>query len=235
MSSNLGNPSNGCLIFVDVLGVKGSWQEDPQGKIKRWERVNEIIDGVIKDPNSIHVEKGITIDKDAFSDTLIITATNKNNTIDLDLLGIVGSFAGMLVALCFDKGHLVRGCLSAGQFYRSSTGYMIIGAAVDEAAQYYLLPQWIGISLSPSAHLEMIENSWNIPSLIKYDIPLKIGIEQGGFAVRWDPPDNKLRIQIPDIKQRLLADIRTARDIDIAMKLRNTLNFVTYLETHPRT
>jgi hypothetical protein len=29
---------------------------------------------------------------------------------------------------------------------------MIIGPAIDEAAQYYKLPEWIGVSASPTAH-----------------------------------------------------------------------------------
>ncbi len=41
-----------------------------------------------------------------------------------------------------------RGCLSAGKFYPSEP--MIIGPTVYEAAEYYRLPEWSGVSTCPS-------------------------------------------------------------------------------------
>jgi len=48
------------------------------------------------------------------------------------------------------KGVYLRGVISIGKFYQSQN--LIIGPAVDEAAEWYTNIEWIGVSAAPTAH-----------------------------------------------------------------------------------
>jgi hypothetical protein len=120
-----------------------------------------------------------------------------------------------------------RGCLSAGIFYRSKN--MIIGPAVDEAAEYYRLPEWTGISTCPSASKiltdaeEMKASSYDF--FIQYDIPLKTMIEKKGWALNWPKSRSKDQTQTEKVRQILYDESRMVNGISAYFKIKNTLDF----------
>ena len=114
----------------------------------------------------------------AFSDTMIITAEGDAEA----LLGAFGRACTRLIpaSICLDIP--IRGCVAAGEFFQSG-GKLITGRAITEAAAYYELPQWIGISCCPSAHSRIDGMASGRACYTRYDIPLKSSVEYGGLAV----------------------------------------------------
>jgi hypothetical protein len=108
---------------------------------------------------------------------------------------------------------------------------MIIGPAIDEAAEYYMEPQLIGASATRSAHnvlshanpISGLDKVWKID-----DIPLKRGVEYGGWVVRW--PNFDVESKGSDAAGKIFQNyervidkqIEKANNIDIFLKWRNT-------------
>ena len=116
------------------------------------------------------------------------------------------------------------------QYY---TEHSILGPAIDEAAEYYNLQQWIGISASPSVHkiLDKIDLSKLLLGgnsiYVKYDIPLKTSIEKNGWAINWSAYDT-IMLKTSAIAKIVKNHLENARTIPIIFKWRNTLDFLTF-------
>jgi hypothetical protein len=115
---------------------------------------------------------------------------------------LMGELLIKLFRVSIRNDFYFRGRLSAGKLYRSEN--MIIGPTVDEAAEYYRLPEWSGISTCPSASKILTDVEEMKASLydffIHYNIPLKDMIEKNGWALNWskseDQSENKTLRQI---------------------------------------
>jgi hypothetical protein len=225
----------GVVIFLDVLGTKGIWKRTPEKTLKKWDIFNKGVDAVfrsrVRHPNS-YVAKNfrLKINKISFSDTMIITATTRRRTNKREhlLIGIADILMSLMNS-SFDMGIYIRGCISLGNFYIASHR-MIIGPAIDEAAEYYTMAEWVGISAAPSAHYalnkiqEAIQETYHY---IRYDIPLKHGVERNGWALNWPHFD----IHSGDTQRHVLKlDQKLAKhnEISVSLKYRNTLDFYRY-------
>lgn len=126
------------------------------------------------------------------------------------------------------ENFFFRGAISLGKFYQSNR--MVIGPAVDEVAEYYKLPNWIGISTSQSAS-SVLNMSGNHLSdvLIRYNIPYKNGMmEANGWALAWIKSDRSRFdkcMRILEWKQELL---KREGNLDY-VKYANTINFCHYM------
>lgn len=110
---------------------------------------------------------------------------------------------------------------------------MIIGPAVDEAAEYFTMPDWMGISAAPSAHQalnklekEIIESNY---SYLKYDIPLKQGVERNGWALNWPHGDVDDHTNT-QTKSKLLRRLAKSTEVGVSFKFRNTIDFYSFAE-----
>lgn len=226
----------GAVALLDALGTKGAWRIDIAKTLKNWALINEVLDHAHEDSLELVTNKldfaDIEMQKDSFSDTIIITARHKDNKIDGNLLLYISAQLNGVILLGLNYGLLFRGCMSIGKYYRGKQ--MVIGPAVDEAANYYQLPNWVGLSATPSAHLAL-NKSMSVPYLsrnwVRYNIPFKTGYDNNGWALNW--PYSVIRGNSEaQIRQAIERGIEEhATDIDVAFKLRNTLDFLTYVAT----
>lgn len=156
----------GVIVLLDALGVKGIWKnQDPQKILDSW---NGVIDNVNLDVKEAK-KLGMTLEFDAFSDTLIISITG--GEIDAMIKRMAFSLY-TLIPFAITQGINFRGCMSLGKFYKSEN--MIIGPAIDEAAMYYEKSDWIGVFATPSVYSRIKKNYSNfIDHLIEYNIPTK--------------------------------------------------------------
>jgi len=174
-------PSYGVVVIGDVLGTKGIWREkDPSEVIGNWtwlvKKSQEYFSKIVKNDN-------VTVK--AFSDTIVIIG--KGNDIENLIIGI-GSFLKQLTFICVVYDFPIRGVFSIGDIVDSEQ--MMIGAAVDEAAMFYEQSDWIGFSATPSS-FSILENLSKDPkysslikkSFIKYDVPMKNGVEKNNWAI----------------------------------------------------
>ena len=128
-----------------------------------------------------------------FSDTIIITMeaeiqaketlAKETDTLLLEMSRLIGP---MILKGIYD-GIYLRGAISVGKFYQSDS--LIIGPAVDEAAEWLQTTEWIGVSTSPTAHytiekLAELNKTDLSKRYIRYNVPTKIGIKKiGGLLI----------------------------------------------------
>jgi hypothetical protein len=159
---------------------------------------------------------------------MIITATtsSRSNKRERLLIGAADILYSLMVA-ALDMGIYLRGCISIGTFYLASKR-LIIGPAVDEAAEYHNMPEWVGISAAPSAHNALnnirkaIEESYYY---LRYDIPMKYGHERNGWALNW--PHSDMHNGDTRVRALKLTRLMTNKnnEISVSLKYRNTLDF----------
>ena len=219
---------HGMVAIIDMLGVKGSWRGEgysgPAGLHKRWNELLGSTRRLLRDGEL--AAKNITFS--AFSDTMFITAEGR----DYDRMLL--SFGGIMwqaITHSIRRDVPLRGCVSCGTYYRSRDN-LFTGRAVDEAAEYYSLPQWIGISAAPSAN-GVLSRAIPRPShrnnriYRRHDIPLRASVEQDAWALNWprqcddDDEEGAMEQIVEHIDERMGG----LTDIGAALKWRNTRKF----------
>lgn len=224
----------GAVILLDALGTKGVWKNnDTDVILERWNTFTGLFEDLFE---NYMKEYKAEVTFTAFSDTIIITVVSAD--IEVSLLHIAAALISPFI-IGLVLGVYLRGCISIGKFF--GTDKIVIGSAIDEAAQYYTLPEWIGISASPSTYvlLEKLKDKkikYFENLFYKYDIPLKNIVERNGWALNWPGPLDEYVQQlsttfqinppfssIEEIINKQLAG--NSADISTSLKWRNTWNF----------
>ena len=231
LKSTFVTKKQGVLVLMDRLGTKGIWKQDnPDIVINHW---LSFIEAIKKKFNKELKKRNYDTHFASFSDSIFITIYGKDK--EESVLDVGAALVWVLgYSMCM--GIHFRGCISYGLIVESSNS--IIGPAIDEAAEYYTLQQWLGISAAPSVHniLSNIDSSRldskNIrPTFVKYDIPLKESIEKNGWAVNWTmlnsnaTPKYKNK-QFSSLEEYVQYNLETATSIPYVLKWRNTLDFL---------
>jgi hypothetical protein len=133
------------------------------------------------------------------------------------------------------KGIYFRGVIAIGKFYQSKT--LMIGPAIDEAAEWYTQPEWMGVSTAPSASfgLSRLEDQKADISkwFVKYDIPAKSGPQKNEWALAWprfaqkDPNTSERQLTT----RGLILNAFANRPISVSavQKYKNTLAFYDFV------
>lgn len=218
--------SDGMVAIIDVLGVKGSWKGGHGRDVHRkWKRLLRRSRDLLQEDKALG-----DLNTMAFSDTLFVTAEGKRYD---DLLFAFSRASWPVVVHSIREDIPVRGCVACGRFLRHAKN-LVTGPAVDEAAMYHCLPQWVGISAAPSANgvlTRAIPNSCHPDNGLyaMHDIPLKSSVEQDAWAVNWpgqcDEADDDGGDAIEDIVGIIDDRANATPDIEAAFKWRNTRRF----------
>ena len=223
--------TSGIVSIIDILGTKGSWKgSKPTNIHKNWNKLIHNTRSLLGSENSFEDKSTLV----TFSDTMFITVKGKNAD---DLLCAFSKTIWSVIVESIRMDMPIRGCVSCGKFFLQNNFFT--GKAVDEAAQYYQLPQWIGISAAPSAHSvinNMITKSTDLANqyFARHDIPLKNSIEQDAWVVNWprqcdeheDVADDDV---LSSIEQTIDRKLGSLTDIDAALKWRNTRKFCSHV------
>jgi len=222
----------GIIVLLDALGTKGIWKDPNVKKIsKRW---NKFIANFEYHVKKILKTKNLRLDDfQTFSDTIMIIV--KTSETDKAIMALALSLRAPFIESMMTAMPL-RGCITVGNFHYENK--LIIGPAIDEAAEYFTQPQWIGISASPSTNRRIEEIKDSNPSVednfYKCNIPLKNSIEQNAWALKWaDDSDEvilkesmKLTGKKYNNTRHVINDkLKKTFDISSALKWRNTLKF----------
>ena len=199
----------------------------------------------------------------SFSDTLLLTFSHVDSDLDIGnskleinhtLLSLASSYIGFFSSCALSMGIPFRGGISFGAFLEDD--YSIMGDALIDVAEYYELPNWIGISLTPSSykivHLKKLAGGNIVRHLINYDIPLKIGLEKDGISLNMlaDYSRTKNTLSEPNspyknydvIKKMDFSNtidtifenmMSKTSNIEHTVKIRNTLAYLKYIESLP--
>jgi hypothetical protein len=234
----------GAVAILDALGTRGRWnRENPDEVVSQLYAINRRLRWIppavaFRTPEEdVDVYPGDEFELDTmrvggdtiqtweldtfyFSDTLILTLR-----FTTDDWGILEYFAHQLAKWFVEsirKGVLYRGAISTGHWVRK--GNILVGTAVDEAAEWHEKADWAGIMLTPSAwsafSQSLTDEENDVVSLCKYDIPLHDGKRfDGGWAVNWPRflPESRGNVE------RLFLKAPVA--VSEMRKLTNTLQF----------
>ena len=241
----------GSILLIDALGTKSRWNNNEGYEIfKKWERFLDLLNEIVEKVNKSNTQKDtecIKIRIHSFSDTIVITIPTTIEKMDngesqhfeiIDNIEAASLVAMNVLELGLLTEFAFRGCISFGEFFENDR--TITGQALINAAEYYEKPNWIGISLCPSAHIKMSTVVSKI--LTTHDIPLKNGIETGGLAVsfgnseinplkffREKYPKHELLYQTITSKNSHEALIKMSfqtNNFSASLKIRNTLEFL---------
>ena len=220
----------GIVAMIDVLGVRGSWKENGNGGTpelhEKWNKLLGSAKSSLENDEILKNEMTFT----AFSDTMFITVRGD------DYARLLLSFSKAMwsvIANGIMEDVPLRGCVSCGSYFWSNDD-LFTGRAVDEAAAYYSLPQWIGISAAPSANGALNKVMPNLPYLDgnvykRHDIPLKASVEQDAWALNWprqcEDDDKDEEGKMGKILERINEKMGSLTDIGAALKWRNTRKF----------
>ena len=242
----------GVVVFLDALGTKTVWsRNEPSKYIKAWENVIRSI----KENAKVYDEE-TKDDADfgdlniiAFSDTIILSLSHNLNKVkeNPDLfrsnLLISAILLYPLYKAIVEEGIYLRGVISYGEFYVKKS--MIIGPAVEEAAEWHEKPEWFGVSTTPSATygIEFLREKGDLSdavlneSFIGYPVPMKNDLPLKSYAVLWPTKSifSKIREEektitkelFKDSKIKLLESFSSSGLIGVSsgLKYKNTLDF----------
>jgi hypothetical protein len=179
----------GVVSMIDALGVKGICSRiEPERFMTFWKSIQADITRKIV---SLQIaakrnDRTLPVYFFSFSDTLIILIETETDPVEhiLTMANILLDPFNSALA----RGIFFRGVISLGEIHRGED--IIIGSGIDEAAISYVLPEWIGISLTPSAELgleRLLEEGKDVSQcLVKYKVPTKHGGETAGnWALSW--------------------------------------------------
>jgi hypothetical protein len=228
----------GVVVFLDALGVKGIWaRAEPESIITSWEevlkRLNESIRKMPKLGSIGNTAECLDYNIAAFSDTVIITLKCTDDP--AAHVPLVAKIVSDIFFYALVKGIYFRGVIAIGKFFQSKT--LMIGPAIDEAAEWYTQPEWMGVSAAPSASfgLSRLEDQKADISkwFVKYDIPSKSGLQKAEWALAWprEALKNPTASQTNLTVRGLILDAFANRPISVAaaQKYKNTLAFFDYV------
>lgn len=215
--ADISREKHGAVTLLDVLGWKGIWSHDPYAAEK--------LLSVIEEAKQIakHVTyrlRGRHKTLESFSlSTLVL---NISDTIALytpappeEAIAIHAEICAELLPYALEFGLPLRGAISYGRY--ATTGNVMVGYAVDEAASWYESTDWLGVILTPSAHVLVSDTISS--AIVDYpSIPFKKHVNHLRKCVAWEYTG---RGRIKDI---FIA--KGPLTTDIADKYLNTLAFL---------
>lgn len=212
----------GLVAFIDILGTKDAQKNKKLSHtIINW---NKLVQNFRKYLKFTIDDAKLTFN--TFSDTMIITLEHKNAQY---LLTKFGMSSWSCIVESIELNIPIRGCFSIGKFYHKNNLFM--GEAIREAAQYYELPQWIGISAAPSAYAKLeFMNESTMSNYYKCSIPLKQSMEQEAWAINWPENyelsrSNEKNNSNKNILDLIDKNLKTITDVNASLKWRNTKKF----------
>jgi hypothetical protein len=174
---------NGAVIFLDALGTKGIWtRADPKEVFSSWRSVLAHFDRAIARFSGTHEIHDLSVR--AFSDTVIVTAVGAD---PYQLLVPIAEVLSTPFFIALMEKVYLRGVISLGDFYESDQ--LVIGPAVDEAADWYERPDWIGVSAAPTMAFcleSFVGQGGDLRgAYTRYAIPMNDGTREPGWALSW--------------------------------------------------
>jgi hypothetical protein len=220
------NKLNGAITFLDILGWKGIWQRKSDA-VQDLQNLSHHIEKTAQN-QSRGLGSGIAASAISsvtrvliISDTIVITteATRSDAQSALELHGILCSEA---IPNSINRGIPVRGATSFGEFSIDSEASILVGKAIDEAASWYELADWIGVFMSPSA--AYLFNDSKSGSWLEYSPPLKDSIDFKTYAVHWFPPSGNREVALLSLKEKFTYMCPIVPEL--ISKFQNTLMFI---------
>lgn len=197
--------NTGIVAVLDILGYKGIWQREKlTDVIENHNKIisateNKIDTAIDKTLNKINSknkrtrrtskEDDLIITINTISDTVIITCRGKRESLN-DKINFIGNYLSEIYKIGLENKLLFRGAISIGEFYEYVEKNILIGPAIDDAAEWHQMANWSGILFTPTAknkiNLNAIQNKKEIP--LMYTVPHEVPLQNGKldtYVINW--------------------------------------------------
>ena len=214
----------GFVILLDALGTRNKTILDETNNMS-WSKLIYNLKNYFSYPQNTVDDVCPTINFSYFSDTILITFKMNDDNFSKIVLNEIGKMLSNFMIKAIDYDIFFRGCISFGRYSVNESG--ISGDAVNEVGDYHKLPNWIGISVTSSIYMKLMDDlNGSLDSFIFYLLHTKNGIEPN-FVLNlpYLYGKNNDREQLLDkfkskmIKQKLLNPYDS-------LKYRNTIEFI---------
>lgn len=168
---------SGAVTFLDVLGWKGIWlRRSAKEVLKQLEGLIALAEKTANEFRGIE-EFTANIRVLSISDTIVLLTSGDAEKV----LPVHGLICQELLTESIRLGMPLRGATSYGN-YSVSSGTILVGPAVDEAASWHEALDWIGVVMTPTA-----EYTWSpIDPWIQYKhAPVKSMGNRTFWCVNW--------------------------------------------------
>jgi hypothetical protein len=145
-STKAERPTSGVVTFLDVLGWKGVYARKPDAIAS----LTRLIEGVRKRAESLQRGRlNQKVEVKSISDTIAIFTFCSESEISA-AIEVHGELCQWLIPESIESEIPVRGATTFGDFEIDEKS-IFLGKAIDEAASWHELSDWIGVHLTPSA------------------------------------------------------------------------------------
>ncbi len=258
---------HGVLAFLDALGFKGIWQRsDPAAVIEKFTHLLDQVRQANIYPLAVHGLR-VHLQVMSLSDTVVVACSSEADTTMFGeasvLVGEVASLTAVSDLTAGLVGGMVatgppplayRGTVTLGEYFLDPELNLLLGPAIDEAAQYEKLAEGALVWLSPRldgllkerARLASTENSAagaairrfisGLPIVPDYPVPLKSGPPLKTSVVnplagrRFDSDGNVRLLFDPQRVRRGFAEAFTDNRVEVKQKGQVTMEFLDVAE-----
>lgn len=211
----------GVITFLDVLGWKGVYvrKTDAIATLKKF--IEEIhIQANVQRGRVKYNEKVVEVR--SISDTIILITPCLESDASI-AIDIHGKLCKWIIPRSINLEIPVRGATAFGEFEYDPEDNIYVGKAIDEAATWHELADWIGVNLTPSAEY-IFKNQTDDTCWVQYQPPIKAIQGLNLYCVNWtkDWDDREKKIEGIKTKFCRLGPLVP----EIAGKYANTLKFI---------
>lgn len=182
----------GAVMFCDFLGWKGLWKNNEESDALR--KANLLVEDIRRTFYD-YTTKKVPLNKYfpvseliSISDTIALMMPRVNKLQNKDIFELFADIGKYILETSI-KIYPLRGAFTVGEF--NYTNNIMIGPAIDEAASWHEMADWIGIILAPTAQFEY-ESSEQIEKIKQYKIPLKNYRGELKYCIKWNEPANAI-------------------------------------------
>jgi len=207
---------SGVITFLDVLGWKGIYTREEAPLEKMVGLIGKITAAASRHKSEFSLEVR------SISDTIVLYSTNVTADKITAAVDTHGQVCAKAIAESIYANIPVRGATAVGEFEVRDNIY--VGKAIDEAASWYELADWIGVHLTPSA---MFATDGNLSHWTTYEPPVKGMYRHRVPCVAWLDAWRETVPPSQDPRKQLLSMFSDMGPItpDFAMKFMNTLAY----------
>lgn len=185
----------GAVMFCDFLGWKGLWKNSEEKKAlnnanaliqKISQHFDELSNKYIPLNKYYPISKIISI-----SDTIALMTPQVGEINRETLFKLFSDIARFILEESI-KYYPLRGAITLGEFNYNNN--IMMGPAIDEAASWHEMSDWIGIILSPSAQFEYekLSDSQKSGNIEDVHIPLKVVTKGLKYCIKWQDLNGEL-------------------------------------------
>lgn len=184
---------SGVVTFLDILGWKGIYNRE-ENPILLLQSLITGLEGQIE--KNWRGRDDIEIFVRSISDTIVIHCKASEGILN-EAIDAHGKLCAFAIAQSIVKRIPLRGATAYGEFQAEHDNY--VGKAIDEAAAWHEMGDWIGVHMTPSASYAVDVSE--LKNWKDYKPPLKNGLSNNTPCVCWlsdwknaNPKENPLRV-----------------------------------------